>query len=248
MAAKGKPEGAKKLRVTVWSEYRHEKKNAKVAEIYPKGMHEAMATPLRKDPNLEVRTATLDEPEHGLTEKVLAETDVLTWWGHTAHGEVKDEIVARVQKRVLEGMGLVVLHSGHYSKIFKTLMGTTCGLKWREAEDQEIFWITKPGHPITAGLDDRFVLDKEEMYGEHFDIPEPEETIFISWFTGGEVFRSGCTWRRGAGKIFYFRPGHETYPTYHDKNVQRVILNGVHWCAPDAGGKVQRDHFKSILK
>jgi trehalose utilization protein len=236
-----------KIRVTVWHEYRHEKKNQKVAEIYPKGMHEAIAEPLRANKDIEVKTATLDEPEHGLTEKVLAETDVLTWWGHMAHGEVKDEIVKRVVKRVHEGMGLIVLHSGHMAKPFLALMGTSGALKWREAEDQEIFWITKPGHPITEGLNDHFILPREEMYGEHFDIPEPDELIFISWFTGGEVFRSGCTWKRGAGKIFYFRPGHETYPTYHDKNVQKVILNGVRWAAPQPSGKITYWNHKSIL-
>ena len=224
------------IRVTVWGEYRHEKKNPKVAEIYPKGMHEAIASGLRKNSELAVRTATLDEPEHGLSEDALAKTDVLTWWGHLAHGDVKDEIVDRVHKRVLAGMGLVVLHSGHFSKIFRKLMGSSCDLKWREAENErEILWVTRPGHPIVAGIDDHFVLDREEMYGEYFDIPEPEQTILISSFGGGEVFRSGCCWMRGAGRIFYFRPGHETFPTYHNANVLRVIENAVKWCAPASG-------------
>jgi trehalose utilization protein len=221
------------IRVTVWHEYRHEKKNPKVAEVYPKGMHEAIAAGLRQHKELQVRTATLDEPEHGLTEEVLNSTDVLTWWGHTAHGDVKDEIVERVHNRVISGMGLVVLHSGHFSKIFKKLMGTSCDLKWREHENErEILWVTRPGHPILAGIDDHFVIDREEMYGEYFDIPEPEHTILISSFGGGEVFRSGCCWTRGAGRIFYFRPGHETFPTYHNPTVLRVIANGVKWCAP----------------
>lgn len=235
------------LRVTVWGEFRHEKKNKTVAAHYPKGMHETIAEGLREGPGLAVRCATLDEPEHGLTQAVLEATDVLTWWGHTAHGEVKDEIVQRVQRRVLDGMGLLVLHSGHYSKVFKALMGTSCSLKWRDIGEKEIYWLCKPGHPIAEGVNDHFVLEQEEMYGEFFDIPEPEETIFISWFAGGEVFRSGCTWRRGAGKIFYFRPGHETYPTYHDPNVRRVIANAVRWAAPAPGGKVIKDNFKSIL-
>jgi trehalose utilization protein len=223
------------IRVTVWHEYRHEKKNPKVAEVYPKGMHEAIAAGLRPHKELQVRTATLDEPEHGLTEDVLKNTDVLTWWGHTAHGDVKDEIVDRVHKRVLAGMGLVVLHSGHFSKIFRKLMGTSCDLKWREAENErEILWATRPGHPILSGIDDHFVLDREEMYGEYFDIPEPEQTILISSFGGGEVFRSGCCWTRGTGRIFYFRPGHETFPTYHNPTVLKVIANGVKWCAPAA--------------
>jgi len=221
------------IRVTVWHEYRHEKVNAACAELYPKGMHEAIAAPLRAHRDLVVRTATLDEPEHGLTAEVLAETDVLTWWGHRAHDEVADAIVDRVQKRVLEGMGLLVLHSGHFSKIFKRLMGTSCDLKWREEKNErETLWVTRPGHPIVQGIEDHFVIDREEMYGEFFDIPEPQSTFLISSFSGGEVFRSGCTWTRGAGKIAYFRPGHETFPTYYDANVKKVIENAVRWVAP----------------
>ncbi|HQY87545.1 MAG TPA: ThuA domain-containing protein [Tepidisphaeraceae bacterium] len=221
------------LRVTVWHEFRHEKKNATVAKIYPKGMHEAIAQHLRKSTDLVIKTATLDEPEHGLTDEVLKNTDVLTWWGHMAHGDVKDEIAAKVAKRVYEGMGLVVLHSGHLSKPFVKLMGTTGFLKWREAGEKERIWVVSPGHPITRGLSsDCIVIDHEEMYGEHFDIPDPDELIFISWFEGGEVFRSGCVWKRGAGKIFYFRPGHETFPSYHHPDVLKVIENGCRYVAP----------------
>ena len=220
------------IQVTVWGEYRHEKRNPKVAAIYPQGMHEAIAGFLRTDAGLRVRTATLDEPEHGLTDDVLATTDVLTWWGHMAHGDVLDAVVAKVQRRVLEGMGLIVLHSAHYSKIFKALMGTTCSLKWREASDKERLWNILPTHPIARGLGEYFELPTEEMYGEPFGIPTPDELIFISWFTGGEVFRSGATWYRGHGRVFYFRPGHETYPTYHRPQVQQVITNAVHWARP----------------
>lgn len=222
------------IRVTVWHEYRHEKKNPVVAELYPKGMHEAIASHLRKNSQLQVRTATLDEPEHGLTENVLAETDVIVWWGHMAHGEVNDEIVERVHARVLAGMGIVVLHSGHFSKIFKKLMGTTCNLKWRADGEKETLWVARPGHPILEGIDDHFVIPKEEMYGEYFDIPEPECTFLISTFEGGEAFRSGCTWTRGAGKVAYFRPGHETFPAYHQPEVLRIIENACHWAAPQA--------------
>ena len=220
------------VRVTVWGENVHERTSELVASLYPEGMHGCIAKSLSEDPEITAHTATLQQPEHGLTDAVLAETDVLTWWGHAAHGKVEDEIVDRVQKRVLEGMGLIVLHSGHYSKIFKKLMGTTCNLKWREANDREVLWVTRPGHPIVKDIDDHFILPAEEMYGEFFDIPEPDETVLISSFTGGEVFRSGVTYTRGAGRIFYFRPGHETYPTYHDKNVMKVIENAVRWAAP----------------
>ncbi len=219
------------LRVTIWNEYRHERSDPRVAAVYPDGIHVALANSLAAA-GYTVRTATLDEPEHGLTEAVLAETDVLTWWGHMAHGEVSDEIVARVHQRVLEGMGLVVLHSGHFSKIFKRLMGTTCDLKWREIGERERLWVVAPGHPIVEGIGEYFEIPQEEMYGEFFDIPAPDELVLVSWFQGGEVFRSGCCYHRGQGKIFYFRPGHETYPSYHQPEVQRIIANGVRWAAP----------------
>jgi len=220
------------LQVTVWNEFRHEKTNPAVAALYPQGIHEAIAAPLRAQLGWSVRTATLDEPEHGLGEAALAATDVLIWWGHRAHGDVSDEIVARARRRVLEGMGLIVLHSGHYSKLFKALMGTTCSLQWRVANDKERLWTVQPSHPIAQGIGPYFEIPAEEMYGEPFGIPPPDELVFLSWFSGGEVFRSGCTWQRGHGRIFYFRPGHETYPSYHQKEVQRVIANAVAWARP----------------
>jgi trehalose utilization protein len=236
------------LRITVWNEYRHERKAEHPAgRIYPEGIHGAIAAGLRED-GFEVRTATLDEPEHGLTDEVLANTDVLTWWGHMAHGEVSDAIVDKVQARVLDGMGLLVLHSGHFSKIFKRLMGTTCDLKWREANDNERIWVVEPGHPIAAGLPECIEMGPEEMYGERFDIPAPETLVFVSWFTGGEVFRSGCCYTRGRGKIFYFRPGHEAYPTYFNADVRRVIANAARWAAPTDGAKPTFGNFKSLEK
>jgi trehalose utilization protein len=220
--------------VTVWNEFRHERSDEQVAAHYPEGMHAVLAGALSKT-GLTVRTATLDEPEHGLTQEVLNTTDVLIWWGHIAHNEVRDEIVERVYQRVLNGMGLVVLHSANTSKIFRKLMGTTGNIKWRESNDHERIWVVAPGHPIAEGLGDYFEISHEEMYGEHFDIPPPETLVFVSWFSGGEVFRSGCCYTRGRGKIFYFRPGHETLPTYHHPDVQRVIVNAVRWLAPTPG-------------
>jgi trehalose utilization protein len=222
------------IRVTVWGENVHEQKSELVRSLYPRGLHGCIAEGLAEDSEIQPRTATLQEPEHGLTEAVLAETDVLSWWGHAAHGEVDDAIVDRVQKRVLEGMGLIVLHSGHYSKIFRRLLGTTCSLTWREAGERERLWVCNPGHRIARGLGTHFEIEMEEMYGEPFAVPAPEEQVFISWFEGGEVFRSGCCWRRGNGKIFYFRPGHEAYPTYYDQQVRLVLKNAVHWARPEA--------------
>lgn len=222
-----------RLRVVVWGENVHERENARVRAVYPEGMHTVIAGGLSAADEFDVGTATLQEPEHGLTGERLAETDVLVWWGHVAHAEVADRVVDRVQKRVLEGMGLIVLHSAHYSKIFKRLMGTSCSLTWREAGEKERVWVCNPGHPIAAGLDRYFELAQSEMYGEPFGIPAPEEQVFLSWYAGGEVFRSGCCWRRGNGKLFYFGPGHETYPIYRDENVRRVLRNAVRWARPE---------------
>jgi trehalose utilization protein len=228
----------KQIRVTVWNENVHEREHEAVQKIYPEGIHGAIANHLNKQEGITARTATLDQPEHGLTEEVLKNTDVMTWWGHLAHGAVEDVIVDRVQRRVLEGMGLIVLHSGHHSKILKRLLGTTCSLKWREQGEKERLWNINPSHPIAEGIGEYFELPHTEMYGEPSGIPTPDELIFISWFQGGEVFRSGCVWQRGHGKVFYFRPGHETHPIYRDENVLRVITNAVRWgaarvCIPD---------------
>ena len=223
------------VRVTVWNEFRHEKTDEHIRRVYPQGIHGAIAGYLEQQPGLSAQTATLDEPEHGLTEAVLAETDVLIWWGHQAHGAVEDAIVDRVQARVLDGMGLICLHSSHFSKIFKQLMGTTCNLKWREIGENERLWVVDPSHPIAAGLGQYIDIPHEEMYGEFFDIPQPDRLVFISWFPGGEVFRSGCCYHRGRGKVFYFRPGHETFPTFYQAEVRQVIENAVRWAAPSAG-------------
>ncbi|KAB8165812.1 trehalose utilization protein ThuA [Streptomyces sp. 3MP-14] len=226
-ATSGRP-----LRVTVWNENVHETTEPAVAERYPEGIHGAIAAGIGEHlTDAHIRTATLDQPEHGLTEEVLADTDVLTWWGHAAHDRVDDEVVRRVQRHVLAGMGLLVLHSGHFSKIFTSLLGTTCTLDWRNGQDRELVWTVAPTHPIAEGVPSPIDIPEQEMYGEHFDIPTPEELVFISSFSGGEVFRSGCTFTRGYGRIFYFSPGDQEYPVYHHPDVRRVLANGVRWAA-----------------
>jgi trehalose utilization protein len=206
-------------------------------------MHAVIAKGLSASPEFEVRTATLDEPEHGLSKETLEATDVLTWWGHMAHSEVKDEIVERVRQRVvLGGMGLIVLHSGHFSKIFKKLMGTTCDLRWREIGEKERIWVVESNHPIAAGLPPHFEIPHDEMYGERFDIPAPDALVFLSWFQGGDVFRSGCCFNRGNGRIFYFCPGHETFPVYYQSEVRRVIANACRWAAPTGCPPTQFGH------
>ena len=219
------------VNVTVWNEFLHEVEEPEIGAVYPTGIHGAIAEGLSADPGLAIRTATLAEPSHGLTDDVLGRTDVLIWWGHKGHHRVEDRIVDAVQQQVLSGMGLIVLHSGHYSKIFRRLMGTNCSLLWREADEKERLWVVEPSHPVMEGVPPYFELEREEMYGERFDVPTPDELLMVSWFQGGEVFRSCATWRRGHGRVVYFRPGHEEYPTYRNEHVLRIIANSCHWAA-----------------
>ncbi len=235
------------IKVTVWNEFAHEKTSEKVRSIYPDGIHMAIAKFLECD-DIKVRTATLDDPECGLTKEVLDGTDVLIWWAHMDHPAVPDEVAARVRDAVLEGMGAIFLHSAHHSKPFKALMGTSCNLSWREDGDLERVWNIKPGHPITKGIGRYFEIPNEEMYGEPFDIPEPQETVFLGWYEGGEAFRSGCTYTRGNGKIFYFQPGHETYSTYYIPEVQTVIKNAVRWAVSGVRIPLDCPEVKKIVK
>jgi trehalose utilization protein len=217
--------------VTIWNEYRHEREDGPAKKTYPEGIHSTLADVLA-DYGHDVRTVTLDDPNQGITADLLDETDVLLWWAHLAHDEVSDEVVERVQNAVLDGMGFVPLHSSHESKPFQALMGTRGTLRWREAGERERLWFVEPGHPIADGLDEYIEIPETEMYGERFDVPAPDTLVTISWFEGGEVFRSGCCYHRGDGKIFYFRPGHETFPVYHQPEVQQVLHNAVEWAAP----------------
>ncbi|WP_439141304.1 ThuA domain-containing protein [Pseudooctadecabacter sp.] len=217
------------IRAVVWNENVHEQESDVVRGMYPDGIHGCIAAALNTVDGVTATTATLQDPEHGLPQSRLDDTDVLIWWGHAAHGDVSDAVCDRVCDAVLAGMGIIFLHSSHFAKPFKKLMGTACNLTWREAGERERIWVTEPGHPIAAGLPNPFELENEEMYGEPFGVPQPLETVFLSWFEGGEAFRSGLTYRRGAGNVFYFRPGHETYPTYHQPVIQRVLANAVRW-------------------
>lgn len=224
------------IRVTVWNEFLHEVTDETVRVRYPNGIHGAIRDGISEllGEAASVRTATLADPEHGLTADVLSSTDVLAWWGHAAHDSVDDEIVETVHDRVLAGMGLIVLHSGHFSKPFKRLMGTTCALRWRCVGERELVWCVNPSHPIAKGVSDPIVIPEQEMYGEPFDIPQPDDLIFVSSFAGGEVFRSGCCFYRGRGRIFYFSPGDQAFPVYYHADVRRVIANAVQWAAPQA--------------
>ena len=223
----------RKINVTIWNEYRHEKTDDKVKALYPDGIHAYLKSVLDCD-ELNITLASLDDPECGLTDEVLNNTDVLVWWAHMCHHEVPDSVADRVRDRVYAGMGLILLHSAHYSKVIQKVVGMTGHLTWGD-EVKEVVWNINPTHPIAAGVPTHFILPKEEIYGEPFQIPEPDELIFVGWYETGHVFRSGCTWRRGYGKVFYFQPGHESVPTYYDKNVQKIIKNAIFWAAPAHG-------------
>ena len=233
------------IRVLVWNEFRHEKTKPNVAEIYPEGLHKTIADFLRCE-DISVKLAALDDENCGITKEILDETDVLIWWGHMAHKEVPDAVVELVRDAVHSGMGAIFLHSAHHSKPFKALMGTPCNLCWRETGDSEILWVTDPAHPIVQGIDRCFTLPHEETYGEPFSIPNPDKVLMIGSYSGGEVFRSACLFERGNGKIFYFQPGHETFPTYHDKNVQNVIRNAVRFVTPSYRQAIDCPHVRMI--
>lgn len=219
------------IKITVWNEYKHEREYENIRKVYPEGIHGCIASFLKMQEDFTVRTATFDMPEHGLTEEVLQETDVLIIWSHAMQEEFSDMVAERVQRHVLGGMGIIALHSAHFSKIMKRLLGTSMTLKWRNG-DREKLWCTAPSHPIAKGVPEMIELPQEEMYGEFFDIPKPDDVIFTGWFSGGEVFRSGCTFLRGMGKIFYFQPGHEEYPIYYKPEIQKIIINAVRFCVP----------------
>lgn len=235
------------MNVLIWNEYIHEKNEERIAKIYPNGIHNAIADFLKSDV-VSVSTATLEDEDCGLTKEVLDKTDVLLWWGHMRHNDVPDEVAMRVRDAVLEGMGIIFLHSGHHSKPFKLLMGTSCNLSWREDGDSERIWVVNPAHPIVQGIDRYFDLPAEETYAEPFDIPEPDQLIMIGSFEGTEVFRSGCCYNRGNGKVFYFQPGHESFPTYYDKNVQLIIKNAVNWAKPIYRAPLECPHITKIPK
>lgn len=237
-----------KIRVTVWNEFVHERQSEEIAKIYPNGIHGAIAEGLLQYEKFEVNTRTMDLPECGLDAETLAKTDVLIWWSHLRNGDLPDEIAERVQKRVLEGMGLIVLHSAHLSKPFVRLMGTVCRSKWRENDEKERIWVIEPGHPIARNLPEYIELPEEETYGERFEIPTPDELVFVSWFSGGEVFRSGCCFRRGSGKIFYFRPGHEAYPTFYRADIRQILANAAEYVRPSNGPQPTLGRFTPPLE
>ena len=219
------------MKVTVWNEYEEELLYEDVRRVYPQGIHECIREFLEKNEDMEVRCVTLSMPDQGLSEEILRDTDVLLWWGHQAHEKVTKETAERVKRHVLMGMGFIPLHSAHACRPLKELLGTSMNLRWKHGEREKLICVA-PSHPIARGITEPVILEQEEMYGEYFDIPKPDEVVFLGWFSNEEAFRSGCTFTRGWGKIFYFQPGHEEYPVYRNPQIQQIITNAVRWAAP----------------
>lgn len=223
---------SKQINVVIWNEFRHEKRDPAVAQIYPDGIHACIRDFLKEDDNLNITLAALDDPDQGISDELLNKTDVLFWWGHMAHGEVDDKLVEKIRNRVYAGkMGLIVLHSGHHSKVFRSIVGATGNLSWGRNQ-KEVVWNLMPQHPIAAGIPDHFILKSEELYAEPFYIPQPDQLVFGGWYEDGHIFRSGCCFFRGVGKIFYFQPGHEYCRSFYNPYVQRIIRNAVEWVKP----------------
>ena len=238
----------KKLKVVIWNEFRHEKTNEEVKKLYPNGIHAFIRDFLSVNEDLDITLASLDDPDQGLPDELLNKTDVLLWWGHMAHHEVNDALVEKIRKRVYsEGMGFIALHSAHKSKPFDTIVGTSGNLSWGRNQ-KEVMWTMLPTHPIAAGIPDHFVLDEEELYSEPFYIPQPDALVFGGWYEDGYIMRTGCCFLRGAGKVFYFQPGHETCPSYYNEYVQRIIKNAVYWAAPNDFGFEMTDGCPMLTK
>lgn len=234
----------KKIKVVVWNEFRHEKRSEKVAAIYPNGLHAVIKEFLDEDSELEVSLAALDDADCGLPDERLEDTDVLVWWGHMAHGDVPDELVTKIRDRVYEGkLGFVALHSAHHSKPFKAIVGTNGNLTWGRNQ-KEIIWNLMPSHQIAEGIPDHFTLESEELYSEPFYIPQPDALVFGAWFEDGNIMRAGACFNRGAGKVFYFQPGHETCRSFFNPHVQRVIKNAIHWARPTVSYEVDHGCIK----
>lgn len=218
------------MRVVVWSEgevHGHE------ATGYPEGMPAAIADAVRGIPEAQVEIASIDDADQGVPDERLRQADVLLWWSHMRHEDLLSATVDRVVSAVEHGLGLVALHSAISSPVFRRLVGTTGGFGgWRHG-DREVLWTVDPSHPICRGVEFPVVMPQQEMYSEPANLPTPDELVFISSFSGGEVFRSGITYRRGVGRIFYFSPGHEEYPVFLHPGVRGILANATSWAARD---------------
>ena len=220
------------MNVLIWAEDKPlPEHREKFRELYKNGIEGQLAAFLSENPDMEIRTATMQDAEQGLSEAALDWADVLVYWSHKHWREVEDCHVDYMHKRVLEGMGLVVLHSAHASKIFSRLMGTrTQSLRWRENDERQRYWIVNPAHPVAEGLDgEYFDIPMDETYGEYFEIPQPDEQVF-SHLDGAHAGYS--IFRRETRRIRYIcrkrcRPWSQTPSDgYTGRNCRQTSPNG----------------------
>ena len=220
----------KKRRVVVWSEGTAPK------NVYPQDINAAIAEGLKPLKGWDIVTASINDPDQGLPEDMLNSASVLIWWGHQKHGAVSDALVDRIVKRVRDGgMGFIATHSAHYSKPLKAILGTPCGWKYYIDDGARVDLVVKaPSHPIALGVKN-FTLPHTERYGDPFEVPTPETVVFDGIYTlpngAAENAQQGMVWTVGKGRVFYFQPGHESYPIYFQDEIRHIFRNGVQWCA-----------------
>ena len=115
-------------------------------------------------------------------------------------------------------------------KIEITLVVPNCGLgSWRADGAPSHVEVKAPDHPIAKGVPARFDVKQTEMYNEPFTVPAPDTVVFAESWDKGEKFRAGCCWKVGEGRVFYFRPGHETYPVFHQPETLQIAHNAALW-------------------
>jgi trehalose utilization protein len=102
--------------------------------------------------------------------------------------------------------------------------------------------ILAKNHPIARGVPETFDISQTEMYDEPFHVPTPDAVIFEERWDAGERFRGGCLWNLGAGKVFYFRPGHETYPVFKEAAPLRLVENAVRWMGKQSSSNNDDDY------
>lgn len=224
------------MNITIFNEYHPNEHTGKAEKNYPGGIHIALKS-IFESQEYDVVTATQEQACNGLTDEILDNTDVLLWWSKNWDNELLNSVADKVVSRIREGMGAVFLHSAKNSKPFLRLTGTTSAtapVSWKEPGESERLFVVSPAHPIAEGIPSGYVIPNEEPYCEYFDIPKPDDIVFLGGFGNGMCIRAGVTFTRGAGKIFFFQPGHDSFPVYNDKVIRRIILNAVNWAKPVA--------------
>lgn len=226
---------APKKTVVVWSEGTAPK------EIYPNDINGAIAEGLKASPLMkdwDVVIAGIDDPDQRISDELLKKTDVLIWWGHKKHGDVKDALVDKIEKRVKEeGMGFIALHSAHFAKPNKRIMGTPCTFAAYVCDNKEnVVSVAMPNHPICKGVAKTFTVANDERYSDPYAVPTPDAVpltaIQVRNDGTKEEAKMGFCWTVGKARMFYLQMGHETNPIYFDPEIRKVMANAVLWAAP----------------